>query len=86
LKRQILEKKSLRCGQCGSRLIFVGKTETRDTFSKIVVKTYKCSDGICQKNIDKRTKALKKLQKEKKRAIDDKKKAKMRLNKRKISR
>ena len=75
-----------RCSHCGKRLIFVGKTETKDTFSKVVTTIYRCSDKLCQEGIDKRTKARIKLQKEQDFAKKARVKAKMRLNKRKIMR
>lgn len=74
------------CNQCGKKLIFVGKTETKDSFSKMVVTTYKCSDKLCQAGIDKRTKARIKLQKEQDSAKQARVKTKMRLNKTKIFR
>lgn len=77
------------CSQCGKKLIFVGKTETKDTFSKVITTIYKCSDKECQAGIDKRTKARIKLQKEQdsaKEARAKSKKSTMRLNKRKILR
>lgn len=74
------------CSQCGSKLILVGKTETKDTFSKVVTTIYKCSDESCQLGIDKRTKARIKLQKEQDSAKEKRLKTKMRLNKRKILR
>jgi hypothetical protein len=84
------------CNQCGRKLILVGKTETKDTFSKIIIKTYRCPDEDCQRAIDKRTKARIKLQKEQEEARKvraktksktmSKSKSKMRLNKRKILR
>lgn len=74
------------CNQCGSKLIFVGKSETKDTFSKVVTTIYKCSDKICQTSIDKKTKARIKLQKEQDSAKKARVKTKMRLNKRKILR
>jgi hypothetical protein len=74
------------CSQCSRKLIFVGKTETKDTFSKVVVTIYRCPDEECQKAIDKRTKARIKLQKEQDSAKKARVKTKMRLNKRKILR
>jgi len=74
------------CNQCGRRLIFVGKTETKDTFSKVVTTIYRCPDKTCQEGIDKRTKARIKLQKEQDSAKKKRIKTKMRLNKRKILR
>lgn len=74
------------CNQCGSKLIFVGKSETKDTFSKVVTTIYKCSDKNCQSDIEKRTKARIKLQKEQDSAKKARVKSKMRLNKRKILR
>ncbi len=76
----------LQCNQCGSRLIFVGKKTTKDTFSKIVTTIYKCSDKKCQQGIDKRTKDRIKLQKEQNSARETRVKSKLRLNKRKILR
>lgn len=64
----------------------MGKTVTKDTFSKVVTTIYRCPDKICQQGIDKRTKARIKLQKEQDSAKKDRVKAKMRLNKRKILR
>jgi hypothetical protein len=64
----------------------VGKTETKDTFSKVVVTIYRCPDGKCQEAIDKRTKARIKLQKEQDSAKKARVKTKMRLNKKKILR
>ena len=75
-----------KCSQCGRKLIFVGKTETKDTFSKVVTTIYRCPDKDCQKAIDKRTKARIKLQKEQDSAKKARIKSKMRLNKRKILR
>lgn len=74
------------CSQCSRKLIFVGKTETKDTFSKVVMTIYRCPDEACQKAIDKRTKARIKLQKEQDSAKKARVKSKMRLNKRKILR
>ena len=74
------------CSQCGKRLIFVGKTETKDTFSKVVTTIYRCPDKTCQQGIDKRTKARIKLQKDQDSARKARVKTKMRLNKRKIIR
>jgi len=74
------------CSQCGRKLIFVGKTETNDTFSKVVTTIYRCSDNICQEGIDKRTRARIKLQKEQDSAKKARIKTKMRLNKKKILR
>lgn len=74
------------CSQCGKRLIFVGKTETKDTFSKVVTTIYRCPDKTCQQGIDKRTKARIKLQKEQDSAKKARIKTKMRLNKKKIMR
>ncbi len=74
------------CSQCGRRLIFVGKSETKDTFSKVVTTIYRCPDDACQGGIDKRTKARIKLQKEQDFAKKARIKSKMRLNKRKILR
>ena len=74
------------CSQCGKKLIFVGKTETKDTFSKVVTTIYRCPDKECQKGIDKRTKARIKLQKEQDSAKKARVKTKMRLNKKKILR
>jgi len=64
----------------------VGKTETKDTFSKVVVTIYRCPDKKCQEAIDKRTKARIKLQKEQDSAKKARVKTKMRLNKKKILR
>lgn len=64
----------------------MGRTETKDTFSKVVTTTYRCSDKRCQAEIDKRTKARIKLQKQQDFAKKARVKAKMRLNKRKILR
>jgi hypothetical protein len=64
----------------------VGKTETKDTFSKVVTTIYRCPDEECQKAIDKRTKARIKLQKEQDSAKKARVKSKMRLNKKKILR
>jgi len=64
----------------------VGKTVTKDTFSKVVTTIYRCPDKECQKAIDKRTKARIKLQKEQDSAKKARVKTKMRLNKRKILR
>jgi len=75
-----------KCSQCGKILIFVGKTVTKDTFSKVVTTIYRCPDKECQKAIDKRTKARIKLQKEQDSAKKARVKTKMRLNKRKILR
>ncbi len=75
-----------KCSQCGRRLIFVGKTETKDTFSKVVTTIYRCPDKTCQEGINKRTKARIKLQKEQDSAKKARIKTKMRLNKRKILR
>lgn len=74
------------CSQCGRRLIVVDKTETKDTFSKIVTTIYRCPDKTCQEGIDKRTKARIKLQKKQDSAKKERIKTKMRLNKRKIFR
>ncbi|OGH18691.1 MAG: hypothetical protein A3C22_00790 [Candidatus Levybacteria bacterium RIFCSPHIGHO2_02_FULL_37_10] len=74
------------CSQCGKKLIFVRKIETKDTFSKMIITTYKCSDKLCQTGIDKRTKARIKLQKEQDSAKIERVKTKMRLNKSKILR
>ncbi len=74
------------CSQCGKKLIFVGKTETKDTFSKVVTTIYRCPDKVCQEGIDKRTKARIKLQKEQDSAKKKRIKTKMRLNKKKILR
>lgn len=79
-------KQAPKCSQCGRKLIFVGKTETKDTFSKVVTTTYRCPDKTCQQGIDKRTKARIKLQKEQDSAKKARIKTKMRLNKRKILR
>ena len=75
-----------RCSQCGKKLIFVGKSETKDTFSKVVTTIYRCPDKVCQAGIDKRTKARIKLQKEQDSAKKARIKTKMRLNKKKILR
>lgn len=75
-----------RCSQCERVLIFVGKTETKDTFSKVVTTIYRCPDEECQRTIDKRTRARIKLQKEQDSAKKARVKSKMRLNKRKILR
>lgn len=75
-----------RCSQCGRKLIFVGKSERKDTFSKVVTTIYRCPDKTCQEGIDKRTKARIKLQKEQDSAKKARVKSKMRLNKRKILR
>lgn len=64
----------------------MGKTERKDTFSKVVTTIYKCSDKSCQADIDKRTKARIKLQKEQDFAKKSRIKTKMRLNKKKIMR
>jgi len=64
----------------------VGKTTTKDTFSKIVTTIYRCPDKECQKEIDKKTKARIKLQREQDSAKKARVKSKMRLNKRKILR
>ncbi|MDP2585549.1 MAG: hypothetical protein Q8P29_01575 [Candidatus Levybacteria bacterium] len=64
----------------------MGKTETKDTFSKVVTTIYRCPDLNCQKAIDKRTRARIKLQKEQDSAKKARVKSKMRLNKRKILR
>jgi hypothetical protein len=84
------KKQTPKCNQCGRILIFVGKTETKDTFSKIVTTIYRCPDEECQKSIDKRTKARIKLRKEQENAkkvrAKSKIKSKMRLNKHKILR
>jgi len=74
------------CNQCGRKLIFVGKTETKDTFSKVTTTIYRCPDKTCQNGINKRTKARIKLQKEQDFAKKARIKTKMRLNKRKIFR
>lgn len=74
------------CSQCSRKLILVGRTETKDTFSKVVTTIYRCPDEECQKAIDKRTKARIKLQKEQDSAKKARVKSKMRLNKRKILR
>jgi hypothetical protein len=81
------------CSQCGRVLILVKKQVSKDTFSKIVIKTYRCPNEECQAEIDKRTRARVKIQKEQAKAKkdrEDKKKStkstKMRLNKKKILR
>jgi hypothetical protein len=74
------------CSQCSRKLIFVGRTETKDTFSKIVTTIYRCPDEECQKGIDKRTRARIKLQKEQDSAKKARVKTKMRLNKKRILR
>ena len=81
-----LTKQMPQCSQCGRRLILVGKSETRDTFSKVITTTYRCPDKMCQAGIDKRTKARIKLQREQDSAKKARIKTKMRLNKRKILR
>ncbi|MBI2613363.1 MAG: hypothetical protein HYW62_01160 [Candidatus Levybacteria bacterium] len=78
--------KQPQCSQCGRKLIFVGKTETKDSFSKIITTIYRCPDKECQAGIDKRTKARIKLQKEQDSAKKARIKTKMRLNKKKILR
>ena len=80
------KKQMPKCSQCGKKLIFVGKSETKDTFSKVTTTIYKCSDKSCQADIDKRTRARVKLQKEQDFAKKARAKSKMRLNKRKILR
>jgi len=64
----------------------VGKTVTKDTFSKVVTTIYRCPDPECQKAIDKRTKDRIKLQRKQDSAKKARVKTKMRLNKRKILR
>mgnify|MGYP001588082740 CR=1 FL=1 len=53
---------TLACSQCGSKLIIINKTETKDNFSKITITSYRCSNKSCQDTIDKRTTARIKLQ------------------------
>lgn len=71
------------CSQCGSKLIQIGKTETKDNFSKITITTYKCSNKSCQDTIDKRTTARIKLQDEQNVARANRLKSNIRLNRRK---
>jgi hypothetical protein len=80
------KKQAPQCSQCGRKLIFVGRTETKDTFSKVVTTIYRCPDEECQEAINKRTKARIKLQKEQDSAKKARVKTKMRLNKKKILR
>ncbi len=58
---QITPNKSTACSQCGSRLILVKKTHTKDNFSKITITSYRCSNKSCQDTIDKKTIARIKL-------------------------
>lgn len=77
------KKSSFPCSQCGSRLILLKKTERKDSFSKITVTSYRCSNKSCQDTIDKKTTARIKLQGEQNLARANRLKANLRLNRRK---
>lgn len=76
-------KSTFPCSQCGSKLILIGKTETKDNFSKITITTYKCSNKTCQDGITKRTTARIKLQDEQNTARANRLKTNIKLKKKK---
>ena len=76
------KKSALACNQCGSKLIIINKTETKDNFSKITITSYKCSNKSCQDTIDRKTTARIKLQDKQNLDRANRLKSNIRLNKR----